>query len=204
MSNVDINLIRAKDGAAPQHKVSNANKFELTEGSDGAQHVKIVDSEGNIQDKVSVEVDLPQDYPDKAVEARLQAIESKQQAILDKLESGLDTRLTGSIVELFNEEVEVSAGAFIGVTPNFKNDGYREAWCTCIADKVHEFDIRLQMREGHYNMFQYTQDNDVSSLPIGGNLQSVLPKLFITSHIRVAIRNDDSEDRTYQINLKAE
>src|SRR5699024_6560147 len=216
MSNIDINLIRALDGAAPQHKASNANKFELTEGSDGAQHVKIVDSEGNVQDKISVElpdkqivtvdnqIQLPTDYPDKAVEARLQAIESKQQAILDKLESGLDTRLTGSIVELFNEEVEVSAGAFIGVTPNFKNDGYREAWCTCIADKVHEFDIRLQMREGHYNMFQYTQDNDVSSLPIGGNLQSVLPKLFITSHIRVAIRNDDSEDKIYQINLNAE
>src|SRR5699024_5925799 len=111
MSNIDINLIRARDGAAPQHKVSNANKFELTEGSDGAQHVKIVDSEGNVQDKISVElpdkqivtvdnqIQLPTDYPDKAVEARLQAIESKQQAILDKLESGLDTRLTGSNVK---------------------------------------------------------------------------------------------------------
>src|SRR5699024_5987368 len=111
MSNIDINLIRALDGAAPQHKASNANKFELSEGSDGAQHVKIVDSEGNIQDKISVElpdkqivtvdnqIQLPTDYPDKAVEARLQAIESKQQAILDKLESGLDTRLTGSIME---------------------------------------------------------------------------------------------------------
>src|SRR5699024_2514201 len=142
MSNVDINLIRARDGAAPQHKVSNANKFELTEGSDGAQHVKIVDSEGNIQDKISVDlpdrqivtvdnqVQLPTDYPDKAVEARLQAIEQTQSQILDKLNDTIDTRLTGSIVELFNEEVEVSAGAFIGVTPNFKNDGYREAWCT--------------------------------------------------------------------------
>src|SRR5699024_7646760 len=67
-------------------------------------------SEGNLQDKISVEfpdkqivtvdnqIQLPTDYPDKAVEARLQAIESKQQAILDKLESGLDTRLTGSNV----------------------------------------------------------------------------------------------------------
>src|SRR5690625_5311308 len=45
------------------------------------------------------------------------------------------TRLTGSIVELFNDEVEVSAGAIVGVTPNFENKGYREAWCTCIADK---------------------------------------------------------------------
>src|SRR5699024_10866263 len=111
MSNVDINLIRARDGAAPQHKVSNANKFELTEGSDGAQHVKIVDSEGNIQDKISVDlpdrqivtvdnqVQLPTDYPDKAVEARLQAIEQTQSQILDKLNDTIDTRLTGSIVE---------------------------------------------------------------------------------------------------------
>src|SRR5690625_4505826 len=93
------------------------------------------------------------------------------------------TRLTGSIVELFNDEVEVSAGAFVGVTPNFENKGYREAWCTCIADKGHSFQLRLQMREGHYNMFQFTDDNDISSLPIGDNLKSVLPKLFITSHI---------------------
>src|SRR5699024_6330039 len=111
MSNVDINLIRARDGAAPQHKVSNANKFELTEGSDGAQHVKIVDSEGNIQDKISVDlpdrqivtvdnqVQLPTDYPDKAVEARLQAIEQTQSQILDKLNDTIDTRLTGSNVE---------------------------------------------------------------------------------------------------------
>src|SRR5699024_10082842 len=110
MSNVDINLIRARDGAAPQHKVSNANKFELTEGSDGEQHVKIVDSEGNVQDKISVDlpdkqivtvdnqIQLPTDYPDKAVEARLQAIEQTQSQILDKLNDTIDTRLTGSKV----------------------------------------------------------------------------------------------------------
>lgn len=111
MSNIDINLIRARDGAAPQHKASNANKFELSEGSDGAQHVKIVDSEGNVQDKISVElpdkqivtvdnqIQLPTDYPDKAVEARLQAIEQTQSQILDKLNDTIDTRLTGSNVE---------------------------------------------------------------------------------------------------------
>src|SRR5699024_5140711 len=111
MSNIDINLIRALDGAAPQHKASNANKFELSEGSDGAQHVKIVDSEGNVQDKISVElpdkqivtvdnqIQLPTDYPDKAVEARLQAIEQTQSQILDKLNDTIDTRLTGSIMD---------------------------------------------------------------------------------------------------------
>lgn len=114
------------------------------------------------------------------------------------------TQLTGSIVELFNESVEVSAGAFVGVTPNFENEDYREAWCTCVADKEHDFELRLQMRENHHNMFQFTNDNDVSSISIGGNLQTVLPKLFITSHIRVAIRNNDLEDRSYQINLRVE
>src|SRR5699024_3294028 len=113
MSNIDINLIRALDGAAPQHKASNANKFELSEGSDGAQHVKIVDSEGNVQDKISVElpdkqivtvdnqIQLPTDYPDKAVEARLQAIEQTQSQILDKLNDTIDTRLTGSSMEYY-------------------------------------------------------------------------------------------------------
>src|SRR5699024_1001565 len=128
MSNIDINLIRARDGAAPQHKVSNANKFELTEGSDGAQHVKIVDSEGNLQDKISVEfpdkqivtvdnqIQLPTDYPDKEVEARLQAIEQTQSQILDKLNDTIDTRLTRSIVELYkSDSVEMESNSRINL-----------------------------------------------------------------------------------------
>ena len=52
----------------------------------------------NPVDNVSVN-NLPTDYPDQAVEARLQAIEQTQSQILDKLNDTIDTRLTGSIVE---------------------------------------------------------------------------------------------------------
>lgn len=53
----------------------------------------------NPVDNVSVN-NLPTDYPDQAVEARLQAIEQTQSQILDKLNDTIDTRLTGSNVEL--------------------------------------------------------------------------------------------------------
>lgn len=52
----------------------------------------------NPVDNVSVN-NLPTDYPDQAVEARLQAIEQTQSQILDKLNDTIDTRLTGSNVE---------------------------------------------------------------------------------------------------------
>lgn len=52
----------------------------------------------NPVDNVSVN-NLPTDYPDQAVEARLQAIEQTQSQILDKLNDSIDTRLTGSILE---------------------------------------------------------------------------------------------------------
>src|SRR5699024_8324114 len=76
----------------------------------------IVDSEGNVQDKISVElpdkqivtvdnqIQLPTDYPDKAVEARLQAIEQTQSQILDKLNDTIDTRLTGSNMEYYSKD----------------------------------------------------------------------------------------------------
>src|SRR5690625_3976251 len=53
---------------------------------------------------------LPTDYPDQAVEARLQAIEQTQSQILDKLNDTIDTRLTGSIVEIgaINEYTTIS------------------------------------------------------------------------------------------------
>ena len=52
----------------------------------------------NAIETVSID-NLPSDYPDQAVEARLQAIEQTQSQILDKLNDTIDTRLTGSIME---------------------------------------------------------------------------------------------------------
>lgn len=52
----------------------------------------------NAIETVSID-NLPSDYPDQAVEARLQAIEQTQSQILNKLNDTIDTRLTGSNVE---------------------------------------------------------------------------------------------------------
>src|SRR5699024_6577742 len=199
MSNIDINLIRALDGAAPQHKASNANKFELTEGSDGAQHVKIVDSEDNVQDKISVElpdkqivtvdnqIQLPTVYPDKAVEARLQAIEQTQSQILHKLKDTIDTRHTVSIGEytlpaemignyidmvdlLTNEEIREQSGTGTSILVEAsKYKGFNAVWIRNTTDKILNFRLYFSYLP-HYNgnnMYQLAQID----IPSGSNIR---------------------------------
>src|SRR5699024_2583867 len=91
MADINAYLREAINGPAPQHKVAGRNQFEISEGSDGATHTKIVDVDGNPLSSFPVE--------DKAVKAELAEIRRAQADILERLDGGIDTRLTGSNVE---------------------------------------------------------------------------------------------------------
>ena len=55
MADINENLLKTPDDIpAPQHKKKGERKFEFTEGSNGAQHVKIVDSSGEAISKINV------------------------------------------------------------------------------------------------------------------------------------------------------
>src|SRR5690625_2568231 len=86
--NINANLIKARDGAAPQHKIKGQNRFEATEGSDGAQHIKIVDHNGNpisSNNRLPVDVSFPgtQNVKDDDVKAELEQIKNR---LNDKIE----------------------------------------------------------------------------------------------------------------------
>lgn len=56
-------------------------------------------------------------------------LEQLNNKVDDVIENGaINTQSVGNIVELFNEEVEVSAGAFVGVTPNFENTNFTKVF----------------------------------------------------------------------------
>lgn len=131
-------------------------------------------------------------------------LEQLNNKVDDVIENGaINTQSVGNIVELFNEEVEVSAGAFVGVTPNFENTNFTKVFCTSIADESHEHEIRLQMREGHSNTVQYLSDDENVDVSVGRNIKFVLPKDFFTENVRIAMRNNDDKEHTYQIRLGA-
>src|SRR5699024_8385607 len=88
MADINAYLREAINGPAPQHKVAGRNQFEISEGSDGATHTKIVDVDGNPLNSVPVE--------DEAVKAELEEIKATQAEILDRLDGTFDTRLTVS------------------------------------------------------------------------------------------------------------
>lgn len=98
MADINAYLREAINGPAPQHKVAGRNQFEISEGSDGATHTKIVDVDGNPLSSVPVE--------DKAVKAELAEIRRAQADILERLDDGIDTRLTGSNVEELQSYVD--------------------------------------------------------------------------------------------------
>src|SRR5699024_6572386 len=110
MADINAYLREAINGPAPQHKVAGRNQFEISEGSDGATHTKIVDVDGNPLNSVPVE--------DKAVKAELAEIKRTQAEILERLDGTFDTQLTGSIVELLDDELEVpnANNMFIGAS----------------------------------------------------------------------------------------
>lgn len=91
MADINAYLREAINGPAPQHKVAGRNQFEISEGSDGATHTKIVDVDGNPLSTFPVE--------DKAVKAELESIKATQAEILERLDGTFDTRLTGSNLE---------------------------------------------------------------------------------------------------------
>src|SRR5699024_2425059 len=94
MADINKRLLTASDGIpAPQHKVKGESDFEFTEGSGGAQHTKIVDSSGQ---PISIDDEL-------------KSIKRTQAEILDRLDNGIDTRVTGSIVEYYND-IEIASG----------------------------------------------------------------------------------------------
>src|SRR5699024_2897080 len=94
MADINAYLREAINGPAPQHKVAGRNQFEISEGSDGATHTKIVDVDGNPLSFVPVE--------DEAVKAELAEIKRTQAQILERMDETFDARLTGSIIEYEN------------------------------------------------------------------------------------------------------
>lgn len=46
MADINASLLEAHNGPAPQQKQSGVDRFQLIEGSDGAQHIKITDLTG--------------------------------------------------------------------------------------------------------------------------------------------------------------
>ena len=83
MADLNKRLLRTMDGPAPQQKTKGKSDLEYVEGSDGAQHVKVVSKTGNVQD----------------IGDRLEAIEQRQSEILERLDKPIDTQVTGSNVE---------------------------------------------------------------------------------------------------------
>lgn len=131
MADIEAYLKETYNGPAPQHKLPNKDQFEVSEGSDGAPHSKIVDKDGKPIDPR--DVNFPADYPDLTANERLEAIEQTQGQIItalqatnesllatndhlssvikdDRLQS--DTQLIGSIVEhYFKPNVTVTPGS---------------------------------------------------------------------------------------------
>lgn len=68
----------------PQHKVRGENKFEFTEGSDHAQHVKIVDSSGKPLSKIEMK--------NSTMEQRLSSIEEKLNSVIE--DGAMNTQVT--------------------------------------------------------------------------------------------------------------
>lgn len=97
MADINAYLREAINGPAPQHKVAGRDQFEISEGSDGATHTKLVDVDGNPLSTFPVE--------DKAVKAELAEIKRTQAEILERLDGTFDTQLTGSIVEVFFDKI---------------------------------------------------------------------------------------------------
>lgn len=92
MADINKKLLETSGGTpGPQHKTIGKNEFEWTEGSDGALHMKIVDSNGEVISDIGVK--------DEDVRAELESIKQTQSEILDKLNGTIDTQLTGSNME---------------------------------------------------------------------------------------------------------
>lgn len=89
MAEINARLRRALDGPAPQHKVDGKDSFEFTEGSDGAQHIKIVDVDGTPLSVIPTK--------NSAVESRLDSIENKLDSVIEN--GVINTQVSGSNVE---------------------------------------------------------------------------------------------------------
>lgn len=79
MADINAYLREAVNGPAPQHKVFGQEEFEISEGSDGATHTKIVDRHGDPIDPR--EISFPTDYPDKDVKRSVDAVKDALEKI---------------------------------------------------------------------------------------------------------------------------
>lgn len=69
MADLNAKLKRTLDGVAPQHKVADRSELEFSEGSDGALHTKVTDTNGNPIDPRQVDV--------KTLEEKIDALNTK-------------------------------------------------------------------------------------------------------------------------------
>lgn len=96
MADLNEKLLWLLDGPGPQ-LINLENKPELLRGSNGAQHVKIVDQNGNPISSQQTEItNLPENYPDLAVKEELEEVKAELQSLK---EHTFNTQLTGSNVE---------------------------------------------------------------------------------------------------------
>ena len=94
MADLNEELLRLLDGPGPIH-INQDDKPDWNRGSDGAQHVKIVDQNGN---PIST-----QNVKDADVKAELESVKAELQSLK---EHTFNTQLTGSSVALKISEME--------------------------------------------------------------------------------------------------
>src|SRR5699024_6791315 len=188
MADINKRLLTASDGIpAPQHKVKGESDFEFTEGSGGAQHTKIVDSSGQ---PISIDDEL-------------KSIKRTKAEILDRLDNGIDTRVTGSIVEYYND-IEIASGELFNT--DFFNVYNANTIIVTLSDRGNvrvrdELELRATYRRGDNSglyVFAEVIEQTQGSGPGYGKFVFDL----LTPHLRLEFRNQSEHDgNNIQINV---
>lgn len=202
MADINKKLLTTPDGTpGPQHKQKGEDDFEFTEGSNGAQHVKIVDSAGNAISKINVK--------DNDVKTELDIIKQTQNEILKRLDGTFDTQVTGSNVEDENaiptrkksvdseklSEFIVLAGTekicFSDYSPDID-----EILFGCFAKNGHDYTLRTIEKPMAYDGSLYNETLIYSE----GSREAVIERKFVNFHrITFRLRNRDTEDQEYRV-----
>lgn len=131
MADLNKRLLRTADGPAPQQKVAGKNELEFVEGSDGAQHIKVVGKSGKVQD----------------IGDRLESIENQQQEILERLDGTFNTKVTGSNVELIDvwKDFRCSPGTNTALDVVDVSD-YKYLFIHYTPNGLEDYDLRVTLQ----------------------------------------------------------
>src|SRR5699024_7479740 len=175
MADINKRLLTSSDGIpAPQHKVKGESDFEFTEGSGGAQHTKIVDASGQPAD----------------IDAELKSIKRTQAEIWVRLDKVIDTRLTGSIVEFYND-IEIVSGELFNT--DFFNVYNANTIIVTLSDRGNirvrdELELRAAYRRGD-NGGRYVFAEVIEQTQGSGPGYGKLVFDLLTPHCRLEFRN---------------